>query len=83
MTKRRLINKKAYDEMLLLQKLAKSDEENEYIISIQIDQDGDESFVIDHSVNGEFKARIVGENYTSISKLVIGYLSKVEHGKIF
>lgn len=77
MTKRRLINKKAYDEMLLLKELAKSDLVNEFEVSIQIDQDGDESFVIDHSVGGEFKARIVGENYTSISKITIGYLSKL------
>ena len=77
MTKRRLINKKAYDEMLLLSKLAKSDGENEYVVSIQIDYDGDESFVIDHSVDGEWKARIVGENYTTISKILIEYLSKL------
>jgi len=76
MTKRRLINKKAYDEMLLLQKLAKSYGENEYIVSIQIDYDGDESFVIDHSFDGKWKARIVGENYTVISKLLIEYLSR-------
>lgn len=77
MTKRKLINKKAYDEMLLLKKLAKSDDENEFEVSIQIDYDGDESFVIDHSIGDEFKARIVGENYTKISKLLIEYLSKL------
>jgi hypothetical protein len=77
MTKRRLINKKAYDEMLLLKELAKSDLDNEFEVSIQIDQDGDESFIIEHSIDGKFRARIVGENYTKISKMVIGYLSKL------
>lgn len=77
MTKRKLINKKAYDEMVLLKELLKNDLNNEFEVSIQIDEDGDESFIVDHSVDGKFKARIVGENYTKISKMIIGYLSNL------
>jgi hypothetical protein len=77
MTKRRLINKKAYDEMLLLQKLAKTDDHNTYIVSIQVDENGNEGFVINHYCQDNWKATVVGENYTTISKMLIEYLSLV------
>lgn len=77
MTKRRLINIKAYDEMLLLKKLAKDDKDNSYIASIQIFYDGSEGFVIEHYTNNILKAKIVGENYTIVSKMLIEYLSKL------
>ena len=77
MTKRRLINKKAYEEMLLLQELLKGDIENTYKVSIQVDENNNENFVIDHYKNVEWQATIVGENYTIISKMIIGYLSKL------
>ena len=76
MTKRRLINKKAFDEMLLLKKLAKSDEENKYTVSIQINDNGLEEFVIEHYEDDEWISTIVGENYTIISKMLIDYLNK-------
>ena len=75
MTKRRLINKKAYEEMLLLQKLASSDDEDIYNVSIQISDNNSEEFVIDHYCLGKFKAKIVGENYTIVSKMLIRYLN--------
>ena len=59
MTKRRLINKKAYDEMLLLKKLTKRDNENNYVVSIQVDENGNEGFMINHIYRGEFMAEIV------------------------
>ena len=77
MTKRKLINKLAYDEMLLLKKLAKSEGEHEYVVSIQIDDRDNESFVIDHYFESEWIGKIVGENYTVISKMLIEYLSKL------
>lgn len=77
MTKRRLINKIAYDEMLLLKKLAKSKGDHEYVVSIQIDDGNNESFVIDHYFESEWIAKIVGENYTIISKMLIEYLSNL------
>ena len=76
MTKRRLINKIAYDEMLLLKKLAVSDNENRYDISLKIDENGQEGFVIDHYIEEEWICSIVGENYTIVSKMLIEYLSK-------
>ena len=77
MTKRRLINKKAYDEMLLLKKLLVSDDEDIYVVSLQVNDNGNEKFVIDHYCLGKWKAQIVGENYTIISKMIIEYLSKL------
>ncbi len=77
MTKRRLINKIAYDEMLLLKKLAKCEGEHEYVVSIQIDDGDNEAFVIDHYFESEWIGKIVGENYTIISKMLIEYMSKV------
>jgi len=77
MTKRRLINKKAYEEILLLEELLPGDESNAYIVSIQVFHGKTESFVVDHYLNDEIKAQIVGENYTIISKMIIGYLSKL------
>ena len=76
MTKRRLINKIAYDEMLLLKKLAVIDTENNYEVSLQMDENGKEGFVIDHFFEEEWICKIVGENYTVISKMLIEYLSK-------
>ena len=76
MTKRRLINKIAYDEMLLLKKLAVGDNENSYDVSLQIDENGQEGFVIDHYFEEEWICKIVGENYTVVSKMLIEYLSK-------
>ena len=76
MTKRRLINKKAYDEILLLKQLLKGDEENKYVVNIQV-ENGIEGFVIYHYYLEKLKAQIVGENYTVISKMIIGYLSKL------
>lgn len=77
MTKRKLINKKAYEEMLLLQKLAKNDEDNVFVVSIQVDENGNEGFVIEHYVDCEWESSIVGENYTIASKLLIDYLDKL------
>ena len=77
MTKRRLINKKAYEEILLLKQLLKSDIENTYRVSIQVDENDNENFVINHYKNEEWIATIVGENYTIISIMIIGYLSKL------
>ena len=77
MTKRRLINKLAYDEILLLQKLAKSKENHEYIVSIQVFENKNEAFVIDHYFEDEWIAKIVGENYTVISKMLIEYLNNL------
>jgi len=77
MTKRKLINKKSHEEMLLLKKLTKNDLVNEYIISIQIDENDNESFVINHYKDSEWIGTIVGENYTKISKLFITYLDKL------
>ncbi len=77
MTKRRLLNKKAYDEVLLLQKLVKSKDEHEYEVSVRVDVDGNESFVIEHFYEDEWIAKIVGENYTVIRKMIIEYLSKL------
>ena len=76
MTKRRLINKKAYDEILLLKQLLKSDDWSKYIVSIQVDENDNENFVINHYKNEEWIATIVGEDYTVISKMVIVYLNK-------
>ena len=76
MTKRRLINKIAYDEMILLKKLAVSDQDNRYEISLQIDENGHEGFVVEHYFQEEWICKIVGENYTIISKMLIDYLSK-------
>ncbi len=76
MTKRRLLNKKAYDEITLLKKLLKGDEDNVYIASIQVDENGTEGFVVEHYVVGEWKGTIVGENYTMMSKMIIEYLDK-------
>jgi len=77
MTKRKLINKKAYEEMELLKKLVKNDELNTFIVSIQIGEDGNELFIIDHYFDDEWTAKIVGENYTEISKRIIRYSSKL------
>jgi len=76
MTKRRLINKIAYDEMLLLKKLAVGDNENNYLVSLQVNEDLEEEFVIDHYFEGEWIFKLSGKNYTEISKKLIGYLSK-------
>ena len=76
MTKRRLINKKAYDEMLLLKQLLESDDWSKYIVSIQVDENDNENFVINHYKNEKWIATIVGEDYTVISKMVIVYLNK-------
>lgn len=76
MTKRRLINKIAYDEMLLLKKLVIGDSNNSYKVSLQIDENGNECFVINHYFEEKWVCEIVGENYTIISKMLIEYLSK-------
>ena len=77
MTKRRLINKIAYDEMLLLKKLAVDNNEHSYQVSLQVNKNGEEQFVVDHYFEEEWIAKIVGENYTVISKMLIGYLSNL------
>ena len=77
MTKRRLINIKAYNELLLLKKLAKSDENNKYTVSIQVNDNDKEEFVIEHYEDDEWISTIVGENYTVVSKMLIDYLSKL------
>ena len=74
MTKRRLLNKKAYEELLLLKKMTSAEKTHEYIISVQVDYDGKESFIIDQYSDDSLKeltGKIVGENYTAISKLFI------------
>jgi|LGVF01.2.fsa_nt_gb hypothetical protein len=77
MTKRRLLNKKAYDEVMLLKKLLKGDNDDDiYVVSIQVDEHGDEGFIVEHFCLGNHKAIIVGENYTIISKMLIEYLAK-------
>ena len=75
-TKRRLINKKAYEELLLLQKLARGKNDHQYFVSIQVDENGNEGFVIEHYIGMKWIARIVGENYTVVSKMLIDYLNK-------
>lgn len=77
MTKRRLINKKAYEEMLLLKELLDF-YDDDFTISIQLNYDDKEMFVVDHFVNEEWKSALVGENYTNISKILISYLSKLK-----
>ena len=77
MTKRRLINKKAYEELLLLQSLLTTYGDNEFIVSIQVDENGFEGFAVDHYFEEEWICKIVGENYTVISKMLIEYLSKL------
>ncbi len=68
---------------MLLQKLVKDDNENKYVVSIQIDENGNEGFVVDHFFHDEIITTAVAEDYTIMSKMLIDYLSKKDNGKIF
>lgn len=74
-TKRRLANKRAYDEMLVLHQLLIEDEFNEFKIFIEVDKYGKETYNIEHIVFGEVKKTLIGDNYVEISKKVIEYLN--------
>ena len=75
MTKRRLINKKAYDELLLLQDLLSTVTDNSFKVSIQV-IDEVEMFVVEH-YRDVWIHTMFGENYTEISKTIIVYLSSL------
>lgn len=74
-TKRRLLNKKCYEEVVLLRDFCK--QYGQFTVRVGLDHDGREQFVIEHFVNGESVAQIVGENYTKVSKMLLNYVTKI------
>jgi len=77
MTKRRLANKKAYDEIMLLHKLLPNDQDNSYEIFIEVDRNGYERYVVYHSSKLLGIKMIKGKDYVEISKNIIEYLDKL------
>jgi hypothetical protein len=71
MTKRRLINKKAYEEMVLLKEMVKG--YGEYVVSLEIDENGNEGFKIADST-----MEIFGEDYATVSKMFIKHQSDIK-----
>jgi len=77
MTPRRLINKKAYEEMVLLKEFCLT--YGEFTVGLGLDEENREQFLIEHFVDGQSVALIVGDNYTDVSKMLMNYVTKHEH----
>lgn len=74
-TARRLINKKAFEEMKLIRDFLGGDAE----VSIRLTHDDNEEFVVKSE---ERNFEVVGENYTKISKMLLK-LEEIKDGKVF
>jgi len=75
MTPRRLINKKAYEEMVLLKKFCST--YGEFTVGLGLDEENREQFLIEHFVEGQSVALIVGDNYTDVSKMLMNYVTNI------
>lgn len=72
-TKRRLINKKAYDEMILIKDFLELNN-RDYKVVLELDKDEKEMFVIYDAVSDKFCT--YGYNYGELMKNLTKYMSE-------
>jgi len=78
MTPRRLINKKAYDELVLLEKRCAMEKDIELLPGLYLTEDYRELFMIQVIKNGNIiEKTLVGKNYKQIEIALTEYLVSI------